>query len=284
MMSFVAQHLEYWKSRARRDPQDALYILHWYDVKAFPPHSTTNNALEVILSSLIGALNNRPKLPHKLIVMLGDTKFWCDEQALLFTMDTFITVLLQELKRVIMERQEQLPVKSAGVDPAIFMVKLCWKPDNALDSVPQYPRKRCMFNKLLDEIVRPRGVRTVILHEINTTLDKNLFLNHGDLSEKGYRQIWKSLSEAVNDFDVRGHQQKKTFNVMVKLTAHNSEVDSLPLVCEEDDDIANQELRTGRRVIPMIHVKWRNTKPAKKKQFSKFQQLPFRQIEDPFYF
>lgn len=236
-MTFLAQHIDFWKDNARLNPHEALYILHWFDVKAFPPHSTSTNAVEVILSSLIGALNNRPKLPEILVVMLGDVKFWCEPQALRFTMDSIIKVLLKELRRILQSRQNDLPVKAQKEEPRLFFVKLNWKPDKAIDSVSCYPKKRRTFNKLLDTMVRPRGVNTILLHDINDKIDPDLFLGHGALSQKGYRQVWASLSEALHDFHVLGHQQKKTF-VMEKQAMVNGEVDS-PLYSSDDNLITN---------------------------------------------
>lgn len=221
-MTFVSQHVEYWKELNRRNLHEGLYILRWYDVKAFPPNSSSTNAMEVIISTLVGALNNRPKLPHSLVIMLGDTKFWCNQQALQFTMDTLLINLLMEINKVIQTRQRDLPVKAVGKDPVIFFVKLNWKPENAIDSVPNYPKKRRTFNKLLDTIVKPREAFTIMLHEINERFDKDFFLGHGDLSQKGYRQIWVSLSEAIQDFDFRGHQQAKNYSVMEKHTGDAS--------------------------------------------------------------
>lgn len=239
-MTFVAQHLDFWKDSARLNPHDALYILHWFDVKAFPSHSMSTNALEVILSSLVGALNNRPKLPHTIIIMLGDIKFWCDHQSLQFTMDSLLKVLIKEIKRIIQVRQRDLPVKAQSDDPRLFAVKLNWKPEKAVDSVAFYPKKRRTFNKLLDSVVRPRGVSTILLHEINDQWDPDLFLGHGELSQKGYRQVWSSLSKAIHDFDTIGHQKKKVYSVLNKFTAKPVEVES-SIYSSDDDLITNQD-------------------------------------------
>lgn len=232
-MTFVAQHLEYWKEKARKDPHEAIYILRWFDVKAFPPNNISTNAVEVILTTLIGVLNTRPKLPHTLVIMLGDIRFWCDAQALRFTMDTIIKSLVKEIKRIIEQRQRDLPVKAVGRDPLIFFVKLNWKPEKAIDLVSAYPKKRRTFNKLLDSIVRPRGGNTILLHEINEKFDENMFLNHGELSDKGFRQIWASLSDALQDFETYGHQQKKEF-VSVSQKETVFEVDSSDIIFDQN--------------------------------------------------
>lgn len=210
-MTMAAQHLEFWKAAMRKDPHEALYMLHWYDVKAVVPHSTSSNAVELITSSLVDILNTRPKLPQKLIVVLGDIKFWCDNDALDFTMDYILMGLLKEIKRIIQMRQEDLPAKAVGDDPQIYMVKLHWKPEKAIDTVPMYPKKRRTFNRLVDNTMHPRGVKTISLNEITVKVDDNFFLAHGSLSELGYRQVWKSLSEALCDFDTLGYQKPVDF-------------------------------------------------------------------------
>lgn len=249
-MMFVSQHLDYWKEKSKKDPHEAIYILHRYDVKAFPPHSTSTNAVEVILSSLIGALNNRPKLPDMMVIMLGDTKFWCDDQSLKFTMDTVLKALIKEIKRIIEIRQRDLPLKALGPDPRIFFVKLNWKPEKALDSVPQYPLRRRTFNKLLDAIVRPRGANTILLHEINDKFDPDLFLGHGDLSQKGYRQIWASLSNAIQDFMTLGHQQKKVFTILANQKGKHNEVDSSCYSSDDGDAITNNNKEPNWKYRP----------------------------------
>lgn len=228
-MTLAAQHLEFWKSAARKNPHDALYMLHWYDVKAVVPQSTSSNAAEVITSSLVHMLNTRPKLPQIIIVVLGDIKFWCDEIALQFTMDFILNGLLKEIKRISELRQEDLPAKAVGQDPQLYMVKLHWKPDKALDSVPMYPKKRRTFNRLVDTTMRPRGVKTISLNEITTKVDDNFFLGHGSLSELGYKQVWKSLSEALRDFNTFGYQKpidfvpKKDHRMLTVYTSNESD-------------------------------------------------------------
>lgn len=222
---------------ARKNPHDALYMLHWYDVKVFPPLSASTNAVEIILNSLIGALNNRPKLPDTIVIMFGDVQFWCDDQALKFTMDSLIKTLLKEIRRIIQARLRDLPAKAQSGEPHLYFVKLNWKPEKAVDSVSGYPKKRRTFNKLLDTIVRPRGVNTILLHEVNDRLDTGLFLAHGELSEKGYRQVWASLSGALQDFHELGHQAKKVYTVMAKNTAHPQF--KTTLYSSDDDSITN---------------------------------------------
>lgn len=212
-MTLAAQHIEFWKAQAQRDPHEALYMLHWYDVKAVISQSISSKAAEVITSSLVNMLNNRPKPPQVLVVLLGDIKFWCDENALKYSMDTILIGLIKEIRRILSLRQRDLPPKAVGPDPLIYVVKLHWKPDKAVDSVPMYPKRRRTFNRLLDTIMRPRGVKTISLNEITIKVDKNFFLNHGSLSELGHRQIWKSLSDAIKDYDNFGYQKLVDFEV-----------------------------------------------------------------------
>lgn len=235
-MTLAAQHLEFWKNSARKDPHEALYMLHWYDVKAVVPHSTSSNAAELITSSLVDILNTRPKLPQVLIIMLGDVKFWCDEEALDFTMDYILIGMLTEVKRILQTRQEDLPSKAVGYDPQIYIVKLHWKPDKAVDSVPMYPRKRRIFNRLVDTTMRPRGVKTISLNEITVKVDENFFLAHGSLSEMGYRQVWKSLSEALRDFDIRGYQKPVDFLPKDQPAEWTREVAPSQYTSNESDD------------------------------------------------
>lgn len=258
---FLSQHLEYWKELARKNPHEAIYMLHWFDVKAFSSQSSSSNAIEVIISSLIGALNNRPRPPHMIVVMLGDIKFWCEAQTLRFTMDTLLKFLLAEIKRVILQRQEDLPPKAVDQDPQIFMVKLNWMPDKSVDAVPGYPKKRRTFNKLLDTVVRPRGVKTMMLHEINANWNPDFFLTHGSLSEKGYRQVWKSLSEAIQDFQTAGHQKKKVFSTLER-PAFRDEVDS-SLYSSDDDTITDQwnQRNDNHWMAVKSHHKWKISNP-----------------------
>lgn len=210
-LTLAGQHLEFWKELARRNPNEALYIIQWYDVKLFAPQGTTLNAVELILSTFVQALNTRPKLPSIIVTCLGDTKFWCDNDALKFTMDTILIGLLKELKRIIQTRQRDLPQKAVGPDPELFFTKLHWKPEGAIDTVLLYPKKRRTFNRLLDTIMKPRGAKTVNLNELTTKVDPDFFLGHGALSEQGFRQVWKSLSEAIHDYNNLGYQRQVDF-------------------------------------------------------------------------
>lgn len=259
-LNLAAQHLEYWKALARRDPHEALYMLHWYNVKAVIPQSTTSNSAEIITASLVAMLNNRPKLPHTLVMLLGDTKFWCEDNALKYCMDTILIGLLKEIKRIIALRQSDLPPKAVAQDPLLYFIKLHWKPDNAVDSVPMYPKKRRTFNKLLDTIMRPRGVHTISLNEITVKIDKNFFLNHGSLSELGLRQIWKSLSNALSDYDTYGYQQLIDFELKTQnqKLAHHSSNDSDVGDTNQEEDYFNFRPINSKRKKSTTFLKSKN--------------------------
>lgn len=231
------------------------------DLTSRPSHrkALQQMLIELILNSLVGALNNRSKLPDMMVFMLSNTKFWCDESALNFTMDTLIKSMIKEIQRIIQTHQRDLPVKAVGPDPKKNFVKLNWKPDKAVDSVPMYPKKRRTFNKILDTIVRPRNVSTILLHEINDKLDPDLFLTHGDLSQKGYQQVWASLSEAIQDFMTIGYQKKKIYSVKPRqMDIRQKEPFSL---CSSDDDsitnFGQADLRTRRQTAGQAS-KWNN--------------------------
>lgn len=239
-LTMAAQHLEYWKEIAKRDPHEALYMLHWYDIKLIVPQAATSNSVELITGALVNMMNTRPKLPSILVIMLGDVKFWCENSALKFTMDLILKSLVKEIKRIVQLRQRDLPDKAVGPDPIIYFVKLHWKPDKAIDGVAGYPKKRRTFNKLLDSIMRPRGVKTIALNEITTKVDKDFFLNHGSLSQLGYRQVWKSLSEALDDFNNLGYQRQIDFvmntkpNLKEVVSSNESDDDGPPM---EDENL-----------------------------------------------
>lgn len=215
----TSQHLQVWKDKAFQDQAAALYMLKYYGVTPFPPsRNAAGNAVKTVLDSLLNAFEEKPVPPHTLVVFLDDNAFWCDDQLMSQAkikdkpMYRVLSAMMLEIRRIIEKRIRQLPIKCVPeYTTRIFITKLTFRPDDADGTPKNFRVKRRDFNKLLDSIAEDKDVRTINLDEITPKVDSTFFLAHGALSNKGYNQIWLSLNNAIEDYDLHGGQRPKKF-------------------------------------------------------------------------
>lgn len=93
----------------------------------------------------------------------------------------------------------------------LYFAKLTFRPEDTTGLVSDFKNKRRAFNKLLDSIATPKSAKTISLDEITPKVNSQFFHTHGDLTPAGFRQIWSSLSDAIEDMDKYGAQRAKTF-------------------------------------------------------------------------
>lgn len=206
------QHLQFWKDKADQDPLQAMYILKRYETKAFLPASSPN-AVKAVIDALITALHERPIPPHTLCILLDDSNFWCDSMLLDYNMDMILTTLIREIIRVLETRTRDLPLRCVpDFTTKVIISKLTFRPEDAVGIVPGFREKRRKFNNQLDQIADQKRIRTISFDEITPKFSEAIFQSHGNLAKDGYRQIWNSLSNAIEDLDLLGAQRPKVFN------------------------------------------------------------------------
>lgn len=192
-------------------------MLKYYGVTPFPPSkNATGNSVKTVLDSLLNAFEEKPVPPHTLVILLDDNNFWCDD--LLLTQDKnkpmtrIVNTMLIEIRKILEKRIRQLPIKCIPeYTTRIFVGKLTYRPDDAHGIPENFKSKRREFNRLLETLATDKGHQTISLDEITPKVDGAFFLTHGTLSNKGYNQIWLSLSNAIEDYDLHGNQKIKTF-------------------------------------------------------------------------
>lgn len=222
----TVQHLQFWKDKAQQNPTQAMYILKYYEPVAFLP-SVSANAVKSILDGLVTALHHRPVPPHTLCIMLDDSNFWCDTMLLDYSMTLILETLLKEVQRIIETRIRDLPLRCIpDYTTRILVSKLTYRPEDAIGLVAGFKEKRRRFNNTLATVMQDKMVKTISFDEITPKFSSTIFHSHGNLAKDGYRQIWSSFNNAIEDLDLFGAQRPKVFNTgnihAVSYTSANS--------------------------------------------------------------
>lgn len=207
----TAQHLQFWKDKAVQEPNQALYIQKRYETIAFLP-SNSSNPVKAILDALVNALHERPLPPHTLVILLDDNQFWCDSMLLDYNMNWIVDTMIKEIRRILEMRTRDLPLCCIpDFTTKVIISKLTFRPEDALNLVAGFKEKRRQFNNLLDKICDNKRIRTISLDEITPKFSKSIFTSFGSIARDGYRQIWLSLNNAIEDLDLLGGQRPKVF-------------------------------------------------------------------------
>lgn len=215
----TAQHLQYWKDKADQNYNQGLYLLRKFEVKPFLP-SDVPNGVKAILDSLVNALHDRPIPPHTLCILIDDSEFWCDAMLLDYSMERILNILINEVGKILEQRTRDLPLKCVpDYTTRIIISKLTYRPEGATGIIIGFKEKRRQFNNILAKVTDPKRIKTVSFDEITPKFSENIFLPHGGLSKDGYRQIWLSLSNALEDFDLLGAQKIRVFSSKPELTS-----------------------------------------------------------------
>lgn len=96
LLNDAAGHYSQFKKRKGADPKDSnndnsLYMESMYAVKMIPSGTYTpqqaKNMQNIILNSLVDMLNMKAKVPHMVVVIINDYKFWNNADLLIYQME-----------------------------------------------------------------------------------------------------------------------------------------------------------------------------------------------------
>lgn len=211
LLTEAANHYSFFKGKRVVDPAtndaNALYMESMYAIKLIPSGMyTTNQAANmpnIILDALVDTLNQKAKVPHTLIIVINDYRFWNNADLLQYQMDRIIARFIKEIKRIAEARNLSLPPRAVNWDyPRIFITRALPLPNNMDRPYPRgFKANRRRYNRTLLRGESELGYRSINLPEFICDNSNHLFMTNGSLTAKGFRSFWTSISDAVHKAD-----------------------------------------------------------------------------------
>lgn len=195
------------KESTSRD--NRMYIDRHYAVKIVSPglYGKDNcNIPALILDGLVEALNQNPKIPHTIIIVINDRRFWNNRDLLSNQMAWIMKKFLKELNKILDNRKYALDDKAVNWDyPRLFITRPLPLPSNLpTDYYPiGFRSNRRKFNKILDNLVEDGKFTLLNLGSFTAQNKDKLFTETGIISEKGFEQFWIDLNDAIQKDDAK---------------------------------------------------------------------------------
>lgn len=193
------------------------YLEASYDTYFFDGDYRERNHLNMICNAFTRALNERPRLPHTVIIITSAKFFSKQETFLPSEADKKIRWILKEMDHNLKTRKEDIPYKShQGQRTRIIWMQVLpthadvWKLDAARkrDQSP-FPERLTRFNKLLDKICTAKNHYFLEIKDIIDTDGKALSRYTGNLTDFGFELVFKEITRSVKFLDNKAREQEK---------------------------------------------------------------------------
>lgn len=210
LLTEAAGHYNFFKKRkdlSLPTSQQQLYMETMYAIRLISPGIYTakqaKNVPNIILNHLVDTLNVKAKVPHTLIIMINDYRFWNDSNLLASQMERIIARFIKEIRRIAEARNNSLPPRAVNWNyPRIFITKALPLPNNMCKPYPKgFKANRRKFNKLLLRGEQENAYKTINLPDFTCENENNLFHKDGSITKAGYRAVWLSVSDAIHKAD-----------------------------------------------------------------------------------
>lgn len=222
-----------------------LYMENMYAIRLVSPGLYTaqqaRNIPKVILNNLVDTLNVKAKVPHSLVILINDPRFWNNNDLLQFQMERIIGRFIKEIRRVIEARNLSLPPRAVNWDyPRIFLTKALPLPNNMTKPYPKgFKSNRRRYNKLIQRGEIHHNYTAINLTGFTSENDNKHFASDGTITAKGYRNLWSVISDAIHRAD---NQDRINLNkVKAKQFAAQAALTSQDTEHKADDDISDIE-------------------------------------------
>lgn len=188
----------------------------WYIFAAFDTFTQTaksiGNAFQQLECGLLKSLEERPRPPHSIIFLLGDS-FMNDNKLCLNTsnLEAVLYAMLKQLKRVVWTYIDSIPNKAKPTnDVRLYVLKPLPKPERFFKGKGQllalFAKRRHVYNNKLINVLHELGMQ-FINAGINQS-DGHAFIKipakqHGSsrdkfiLSPHGLNIYWRTISESL---------------------------------------------------------------------------------------
>lgn len=209
MTAAAAYYNNYKKKRDKScaENSEQLYMENMYATKLISPglytsHQATNIP-NIILNNLVDTLNLKAKVPHTIVIIINDHRFWNNTDLLSHQMERILNRLIKEVKRIAEARNLSLPPRAVNWDyPRIFLTKALPLPNHMSKPYPKgFKPNRRRYNRLISRAQDEQGYRAINLSDFNCENTNNLFTTDGSLSHLGYGSLWRSISDAIHKAD-----------------------------------------------------------------------------------
>lgn len=193
-----------------------LYIENMYAIRIVSSGVYTakqaQNMPNIILNSLVDTLNMKAKVPHTLVIVLNDLRFWNNSDLITYQIERIIKRFVKELRRIVEARNLSLPPRAVNWDyPRIFLTKPLPLPDNMMKPYPKgFRANRKEYIKLLQQLEIELNFKTINFSEFTCeNQNKLLAATDGSLTTLGYKNFWITMSDAIHKAD---NQDRITLN------------------------------------------------------------------------
>lgn len=144
-----------------------------------------------------------------------------------YSMYYILHTLMKEVTRILETRIRDLPLRCVpDYTTRVLYSKLTFRPEYTVGLVSGFKEKRRKFNTILGKVAEARAIQTISFDEITTKFSETIFHSHGNIARDGYRQIWMSLNNAIEDLDLLGAQRSKVFTTPTAATGETTEMQS----------------------------------------------------------
>lgn len=193
--------------KSRENDSQQFYIESMYAIRLVPPGLYTNtqakNMPNIILNALVDTLNIKAKVPHTIVIIINDHRFWNDADLLTYQMERILHRFIKEIKRIAEARNTSLPPRAVNWNyPRLFLTRALPLPNNMTRPYPKgFKPNRRRYNRLLQKSEDHCRYTTINFPEFTCDNDNKLFEQDGSISNKGYTQLWATISDAVHKAD-----------------------------------------------------------------------------------
>lgn len=194
--------------------KDELYIFSNYDPQVYYPKLLDKDTFgKQIMKLLFTALEEHNKLPYAMIIITGNKNV--DSMVLNPTHTRRVwNALLTEIQRTIRTRKEDLPRKAqSDSEPKVFVTNMfprfkdhC---ESKGDTMETFKTKRRRFNGILPQIVKEFDYGVLQITGILPDKPEFFSMSTGQLSGKGIKQYWSSLSSELKVEDCKAVEKEK---------------------------------------------------------------------------
>lgn len=246
----------FFKKRKGDPAQDfqTLYMENLYTIRIVPPGLYTakqaGNIPNIVLNALVDTLNMKAKVPHSLVLIINDVRFWNNNDLLKFQMERIIARFMKEIRRIIEARNLSLPPKAVNWDyPRVFITRALPLPNNMSRPYPKgFKPNRRKYNKIIHRGETHHNYRSINCSEFTSKNENKLFARDGSMTQQGYRQLWIAISDAIHKADNQDRitlnkarakqlaaQIKVTKQEMENIHGHSAEISDIEVLSSEDE-------------------------------------------------
>ena len=191
------------KTEAITSKSKIPYVYETYNVFCFAanPLSHVRNALARLTNALIKALNDHNQLPRFILVVPNNDllEYIRSYKGGITTLTgVAINWIANQMIRGILAKKEALkkvrPGSVTPYEPKIVWVKMLEIPDNLYTFTAAQK-----FNKVIEKILVEKENHYLI--DLHTKMNNHVYFNKSNLNGAGQVHFWKSIDDAIEDFD-----------------------------------------------------------------------------------